>query len=143
LIARLNAQTTHPSQTATARQRNDNEENTVRANLKTLLVAGAVALCSGTGAALAADAVDADAAQALLKRNDCGKCHALDKKKDGPSFKETAGKLKGKAGAEDELYKHLTTGPKVKIDGKEEEHKVIKAKDEAETRNLIRWILSR
>jgi cytochrome c len=32
---------------------------------------------------------DADAAQALLKKNDCLKCHALDKKKDGPSFKET------------------------------------------------------
>jgi cytochrome c len=90
-----------------------------------------------------AQAVDADSAQALLKKNDCGKCHAVDKKKDGPSFKETATKLKGKASAEDELYKHLTTAPKVKIDGKEEEHKTIKAKDEAEVRNLARWILSR
>lgn len=90
-----------------------------------------------------AQAIDADAAQALIKRSDCGKCHAVDKKKDGPSFKETATKLKGKAGAEDELYKHLTTGPKVKIDGKEEEHKIVKSKDEAEIRNLVRWILSR
>lgn len=89
-----------------------------------------------------AQAVDADAAQALIKKNDCGKCHAVDKKKDGPSYKETATKLKGKAGAEDEVFKHLTTSPKVKIDGKEEEHKAVKG-TEAETRNLVRWILSR
>jgi cytochrome c len=90
-----------------------------------------------------AQAVDADAAQALLKKSDCGKCHAVDKKKDGPSFKETATKLKGKAGAEDEVFKHITTAPKVKVDGKEEEHKMVKSKDEAEIRNLVRWILSR
>jgi len=94
------------------------------------------------GAAFAAD-VDADAAQALLKKSECGKCHAVDKKKDGPSFHETAEKLKGKPGAEDELYKHLTTAPKVKIDGKEEEHKKVKSTDEADIKNLVRWILSR
>ncbi len=91
---------------------------------------------------LAAEA-DADAAQALLKKSDCGKCHAVDKKKDGPSFKETAARLKGKANAEDEVYKQLTSSPKVKIDGKEEEHRMVKSKDEAEIRNLARWILSR
>ena len=92
---------------------------------------------------VSAQTVDADSAQALLKKSDCGKCHAVDKKKDGPSFKETATRLKGKADAEDEVYKHLTMAPKVKIDGKEEEHKVVKSKDEAEIRNLARWILSR
>lgn len=90
-----------------------------------------------------ADAVDAAAAEALLKANNCGKCHSVDKKKDGPSYKETAAKLKGKADAEAELVKHMTTGPMVKIDGKEEEHKKIKASNEAEVRNLARWILSR
>jgi len=87
--------------------------------------------------------VDADSAQALLKKSDCGKCHAADKKKDGPAYKETAAKFKGKATAEDEVYKQLTTAPKIKIDGKEEEHKMVKSKDEAEIRNLARWILSR
>ena len=90
-----------------------------------------------------AQAVDAEAAQALVKKNDCGKCHAVDKKKEGPSYKETATRLKGKTTAEDEVYKHLTTSPKVKVDGKEEEHKAIASKDEAEVRNLARWILSR
>ena len=40
--------------------------------------------------------LDAEAAQALVKKSDCLKCHAVDKKKDGPSFKETAAKYKGK-----------------------------------------------
>lgn len=87
--------------------------------------------------------VDADAAQALAKSSNCFKCHAVDKKKDGPSFKETATRLKGKANAEDEVYKHLTTAPKVKVDGEEQEHQIVKSKDEAAIRNLGRWILSR
>jgi cytochrome c len=87
--------------------------------------------------------VDVDAAQALIKKSDCGKCHAVDKKKDGPAYKETAAKYKGKATAEDELYKHLTTTPKVKIDGKEEEHKAVKSTNEAEVKNLVRYILTR
>ena len=94
------------------------------------------------GLAMAADVDDA-AAQALLKKSECGKCHAVDKKKDGPSFHETATKLKGKPDAEDEVYKHITTGPMVKIDGKEEKHKIVKSTDEAEIKNLVRWILSR
>ena len=41
---------------------------------------------------------------------------------------------------------HLTTAPKVKLsDGTEEEHKVVKttpAKDEAQVRNLVQYILT-
>jgi len=85
---------------------------------------------------------DEDAARSLAKKSGCFKCHAIDKKKDAPSFKETATKLKGKPDAEEELYKHLTTNPKVKVEGKEERHKSPKTKDEKEIRNLIQWILS-
>ena len=106
-----------------------------------VLSLGAFALSGGI--ARAADAMDADAAQALMKKSDCGKCHAVDKKKDGPSYKETATKYKGKASAEDELYKHLTTAPKIKIDGKEEEHKKAASSNEADVRNLVRYILTR
>jgi cytochrome c len=119
------------------------DEGTMRTLWRWMLMAAVAAAASGPLAAVAADAVDADAAQALIKKSDCGKCHAVDKKKDGPSFKETAAKLKGKADAEDEIYKHITTGPKVKIDGKEEEHKKVKSTDDAEIKNLVRWILSR
>jgi cytochrome c len=86
---------------------------------------------------------DAAAAQAFAKDNECFKCHTLDKTKKGPSYKKISAKYKGKADAEAKLFKHLTTGPKVKLeDGTEEEHKIIDSKDEADAKNLVRWILS-
>lgn len=109
-------------------------------NRKTALLFGSLLLVS-TGAVVAE--VDADAAQALLKKSDCGKCHALDKKKDGPPYKETAKKYQGKPDAEQKLYIYLTTNPKVKVEGKEEEHTSLKTKKEAEVQNVARWILSR
>ena len=89
-----------------------------------------------------ARAIDAAAAESIARQNGCLKCHATDKTKEGPSFKEIAAKYKGKPGAEERLITHITTGEKAKFaDGHEEEHKIIKAK-EPETRNLIQWILS-
>jgi len=114
--------------------------NTTSILLRTLLSGVAALLLGATAPSWAAD--DA-AAQALAKKNDCNKCHAVDKKKEGPSFKETAAKYKGKADGEQKLYTHLTTSPKVKVDGKEEEHTAVKSKDEAEIKNLIAYILSR
>ena len=89
-------------------------------------------------------AVNEDAAQALAKKNDCFKCHAVDKTKKGPSFKAIALKYKGKADGEEKAIRNITTGPKVKLeDGSEEEHKVIDSKDPKELKNLVQWILSR
>ena len=88
-------------------------------------------------------ALDENAAMALAKKSDCTKCHSADKKKEGPPYKETAAKYKGKADAVDKLFTHLTTNPTVKVDGKEEEHKGVKTKDEADIKNLIAYILSR
>ena len=88
-------------------------------------------------------AVDAPGAEALMRKSGCFKCHSVSAKKDGPSFKSTAEKLKGKADAKAELYKHLTTNPMVKIDGKEERHASLKTKDDAEINNVIEYILSR
>jgi cytochrome c len=105
--------------------------------LSTLLLASGL-----MAASFAHAAVDADAAQALLKKSDCFKCHAIDKKKDGPPYKEVAKKYKGKADAEDKLTKHITLSPMVEIDGKKEEHKSIKSKDAAEIKNVVQWILS-
>jgi cytochrome c len=90
-----------------------------------------------------ASAADEDAAKALAKSNNCSKCHALDKAKDGPSLKEIAKKNKDKPDAEKKLIDHLTSSTKVKFpDGHEEEHKVIKAKDADQVRNLVQYILS-
>jgi cytochrome c len=94
-------------------------------------------------AAPARAAPDAAAAEALARQNNCFKCHSVAKKKDGPSFAETAAKYKGKPDAEARLFQHLTTGEKAKFpDGHEEEHKVIKAKDDAEIKNIVAWILA-
>jgi cytochrome c len=104
-----------------------------------------------TGATLllvipAAHAVDADAARALAKQNNCFKCHAVEKEKDGPAYKKVAEKYKGKANAEARLIEHITSGEKAKFpDGHEEEHKIVKTsppKDTEQVRNLVQWILA-
>jgi cytochrome c len=87
--------------------------------------------------------VDTASAEALLKKSGCMKCHSVSADKDGPSFKKTAAKYKGKADAEATLYKHVTTGPTVKVDGKEERHEIIHSKDDREIKNAIAYILSR
>ncbi len=89
-------------------------------------------------------APDEAAATALMKKNDCTKCHAADKTKKGPSWQKTAAKYKGKADGQDKIIKSITTGPKVKMeDGTEEDHKVIDTKDPAALKNLADWILAR
>jgi cytochrome c len=87
--------------------------------------------------------IDADAAKALAKKNQCFKCHAVDKSKKGPSLKKISAKYKGKADGESKLIQNFTTSPKVKLaDGTEEDHKVIDTKDMNEMKNLANWILS-
>jgi len=100
------------------------------------------AACGLLVASLSHAAVDPEAAQALMKRSDCFKCHAIDKKKDGPAYREVSKKQKGKADAEEKLIKHITTKPMIEVDGKKEEHKAIKSTDPAEIRNVVQWILS-
>ncbi len=94
-------------------------------------------------AAPAARGQDVAAAEALAKKSGCMKCHSVSAKKDGPSFKETAAKYKGKPDGEAALYKHLTTNPTVKIDGREERHESLKSKNDAEIKNVVAYILSR
>ena len=90
-----------------------------------------------------ATAADDKAAMALARKSDCLKCHAVDKAKDGPSFKETAAKYKGQADAEQKVTAQITTKPKIKVGGKEEEHPAVKSTDAAEIKNIAQWILSR
>jgi cytochrome c len=107
------------------------------------MLAALAALAVGFHAAARAQGVDAAAAEGLLKKSGCMKCHSVSADKDGPSFKKTAAKYKGKGDAEAALVKHITTGPMVKVDGKEERHDMIKSKDDREIRNAVAYILSR
>jgi cytochrome c len=111
--------------------------------LPSLTVLGASFVLAFASIAPAQAAVDADAAQALFKKNDCTKCHSVDKTKKGPSLKKIAAKYKGKAEGQANAIKNMTTGPKVKLDdGSEEDHKVIDTKDPAALKNLADWILA-
>ena len=102
-----------------------------------------IALALAGAVTPAAAAIDAEAAQALAKKNDCFKCHAIDKEKKGPSYKKIAAKYKGKPDGEDKAIKNMTVASKVKLDdGTEDDHKVINTKDMAAIKNLAAWILS-
>lgn len=92
----------------------------------------------------ASASLDVEAAKGLARENSCFKCHGVEKPKDGPSYKTVAEKYRGKAGAEERLVAHVTTGEKAKFpDGHEEEHKNIKGKaTPEEIKNLVGWILS-
>jgi cytochrome c len=106
---------------------------------------GVLALAAGVAAVPAAHAqsVDVSAAEALLKKSGCMKCHSVSAKKEGPSFRETAAKYKGKPDAAATLYQHLTGNPKIKVDGKEELHDALKTKNDADIKNVVAYILSR
>ncbi|NOS96259.1 MAG: class I cytochrome c [Methylotenera sp.] len=107
--------------------------------LKSLAVAVALSFSAN------AFAMDADAALLLARQNGCLKCHAVDKHKDGPAYRDIAAKYKDKNHAETvkKLIFHITSGEKAKFpDGHEEEHKIIKTKDIAQQTNLIEWVLS-
>ena len=87
--------------------------------------------------------VDATAAETLARQSRCLKCHSVDAKKVGPAWKDVAAKYLGSVGAEDKLYKHVTTGRKAKFDdGHEESHPVVKTRDPDRISNLVNWILS-
>ena len=103
---------------------------------------GAVLLAGAAPFAMA-QSVDVSGAEALLKKSGCMKCHSVSAKKEGPSFRETAAKYKGKPDAEKALTAHLTTNPKIKVDGKEELHDALKTKNGAEVKNVVLYILSR
>ncbi|MEX8501422.1 MAG: c-type cytochrome [Leptothrix ochracea] len=112
------------------------------ASTRTLLVGvlGGMALLGSTSSW----SLDASAAEALARRNNCFKCHSSSGSGEAPPFKVLAAKYKGKAEAPDHLLKHLKTAPKVKAKDSEdeEEHLIIKAKDDADISNLVAWVLA-
>jgi len=69
------------------------------------IVAGAALVAGSAHAAL-----DNAAAEALMKKDGCAACHAVDKKIIGPSYQEVAAKYKGDAGATAKLIKKVKDG---------------------------------
>jgi len=112
--------------------------------MKKQLIASAAFTLATVLFAPAQAAVDVEAAKLLARDNNCFKCHGIAKPKDGPAYDKVAEKYRGKAGAEEKLIHHVTSGEKVKFaDGHEEEHKNISGKASPEAiKNLVEWILS-
>ncbi len=111
-----------------------------RARHLLLAAAGVILLASP-----AVQAMDARAAETLVRKSGCLRCHSLgDKRKEQevPTYGEVARKHKGESGIEDKLVARAIQGDKVKIAGKEEEHGRFKTDDKDQVRNAIRWILS-
>ena len=99
-------------------------------------IIAATTLVAGTAHA----ALDAAAGEAMMKKDGCSACHAVDKKIIGPSYQEVAAKYKGDAGAEARLIKKVREGgtgvwgqipmpPNPQV-------------SEAEAKTLVTWILS-
>jgi cytochrome c len=107
-------------------------------SLKTFLPIALAAFCFSAHAE-----VDADAAKAFAKQNNCFRCHGVDKDKDGPAFTKSAAKFKADPKGEEKLLHHLSSGEKAKFpDGHEEAHMILKSDDPKEIKNLVDWILS-
>lgn len=102
-----------------------------------------ISLALLASAAAPVQAVDEAGAMQLLKDSKCLKCHSVDKKKDGPAYKEIAEKYKDKPDAVAKLTKHVTEPSKVEIDGVEEDHGSVKTRDQSKIDNLVQFILSR
>lgn len=96
--------------------------------LTTLVLASSLVI---TGTALADDA--------LVTKNKCNTCHALDKKMMGPTWKDIAAKNKGQKDAEANIAKAITSGSKGKY-GKIPMPPQAKAKADANA--LAKWILA-
>ncbi len=82
------------------------------------------------------------AVQRLARKNDCFKCHAVEREKDGPSWVSVAEKYREKAGAREKLYTHLTTAPIIDLKGDPEKHKQLKDLEPGQINALVDWILS-
>lgn len=95
------------------------------------------------GAAAGAGTAQADDAEALMKRSGCFRCHAVAQQKVGPAYADVAAKYRGNPEAEQRLFTHLTTSPKIRIEGEEQEHATLRKASDAEVRDVAKWILAR
>lgn len=100
---------------------------------------GLVACCSH-----AADAVDAKAMLSLAEQSGCLACHAIDKRKVGPSYAEIAQRYHGQPGALQTLQRAILDGhsgtwgiiPMPAYGGSQQ------VLTEQQARDLARWVLS-
>ncbi len=76
----------------------------------------------------------AGAAEDIISKEKCSKCHTDKTTKKGPSWASVAEKYKGDAGAEAKLVEMLKTGGK-------DDHNIVKASD-ADLKAIVQIVLS-
>ena len=104
---------------------------------------GVIALIALVVTVTPAWSIDTAAAEQQIKTNNCLKCHAVDRRKDGPAYRDVAAKFRAEAEPERKIISHITSGETVKLpDGHEEHHKKIKTNDQEQLMNVAQWILS-
>ena len=106
--------------------------------MKTVLaaIAGTALLASGAVHA----ALDNAAAEALMKKDGCVACHAIDKKVVGPAYQEVAAKYKGDKDAVAKLTKKVKEGGSGVWGAIPMPPNA--AAPEAEVKELVTWILT-
>lgn len=78
----------------------------------------------------------------MVRQNGCFQCHAIDKTKNGPAYRDVAPWYRGKPEAAQRLITHITCGEKANRDGHEKAHKIFKTKDAGEIKNGVQWLPS-
>jgi cytochrome c len=74
----------------------------------------------------------ANASADLAEKAGCMKCHAVDTKKMGPSFKDVSKKFKGNASAAADITAKLKSG---------KGHPAVKASDD-DLKSIVTWVLA-
>ena len=74
--------------------------------MKFAMIAGALMFVAGTAHA----ALDNAAAEAMMKKDGCAACHAIEKKGLGPAYTDVAAKYKGDKDAAAKLVKKVKEG---------------------------------
>jgi cytochrome c len=69
-----------------------------------------IAAAAALGGASIAHALDNAAAEALMRKDGCAACHAIDKKIIGPAYQDVAAKYRGDAGAASRLIDKVKKG---------------------------------
>ncbi|HTS23951.1 MAG TPA: c-type cytochrome [Casimicrobiaceae bacterium] len=100
-----------------------------------MLLAAGLLVASGANAAL-----DNKAAEALMNKDGCAACHAIDKKIVGPAYQDVAAKYKGDAGAAAKLADKVKKGG-VGVWGQIPMPPNAQASD-ADIKSLVDWILT-
>ena len=79
--------------------------------------------------------------EALIKKDGCSACHAVNKKMVGPAFKDVAAKYKGDAAAADKLMKKVRSGGSGSF-GSMPMPAVGKNVSDEDVKNIIAWVLT-